>query len=910
MAKTLAFQRSTSQVVTIDTINNLVAPLGPPLSSIPTTPGGFPAKIENTTISYMGDPYQLVITVAGHIEVRKFNDPTTAWVLSSPSFVPISAGTQMPICLWIVNDKLIAIWTESAGASSIASAAYFDGTTWSARVNSSTSSDLDSNLGGSSVVWRNAVWFATKAGIGHFFVATGFGPFDTGFDPSTATPLLDTICTQGNFTFWDNTLYFLKPDTGTGMKLFTLSQDWEAPAPAPPQWSVVIGVTGILSSGAMPLGNDIGTYSIFVNKNDELSILHSGSNNTRLAKASRQDYPTFTDITIDKLPASLSTAVNLGISIYMDNRRRENEIEWFFFKDSAADSVTVAKWDGVNPVEILNIFSGADLLVGAAQNSIARTFTNLQPACFISGVNTTTPPAFPGRAVISYTIQDTLSRNCDVSGEYSIDGDEWFAMTEGAGDDGDEGLSSSPPTVTMTLTSALGFTATDSVTSGGATGTILSVVGLVIVVKITSGFFAASGPITDTTSVTSTTYTGAVTLYGSPHTFYWDAFADLDGTFSFMNIRMVPRISVSTNEAPPNNFVAIVEEGYLRSPATRNVSDFQASFGSLSKAYAVGEQIVGTTTGSTGTVQTSIATVTVGSIVGVWAAGDAFVAGGSFGKVVSVAGPVFVLNVLSGSLPIAGALTDSTSGATAAFTGAPSKVDVVVTTLKGIFIFGETVTGPISTATGTITKLRQKFNLSNTTGIIAATNTITGGTSLATGIIISVSLPTIVVDVTSAASFIIGETITTSGPGTAKVNEIDTRAVDAVTIPADETTDLEEFNQAASIANHAKASFVFQGRLGTNQTKLRSIKTIVRGAGGSPSFRISVFILGFGPVNQYTGAYATFTTLPVADTEIVIASTDLLHQPPASGKKYSVVVDFDVSNSDTAVCSTPFVRHE
>lgn len=784
MAKTLAFKRSTSQVVTVDTVNNLIAPLGPALLNIASTTGTFPAKVQNTTGVYKGDSYALVVTTAGKIEVWKHSVSTNTWALSSPSIGPSvvtltvnsivgvfsvgnfvtagaatgqlsnvsgstfvvqvisgtfpnsgaltntstggtanivtnTPGVQVPHCVQVVNDKFVAVWTESSGSNSVASAIVFDGTSWSSRVNSGTTLLLDGNVGGPSIVWRQAVWFATKAGIGHFIPGTGFGSFDVGTD-TIANPLADSICTQGAFAYWNNSLYFVRPDNGTGagIRFYTLNPLWSIPAPAPPQWSVVTGVTGVSTSGNMTSANDVGTYCLFVNKRDELCLWHSGQSQSRLVKSSATTFPTFTDITADSLPSELSSKTDVGVSIYVDSRRRLNELHWFLVRDSGtADSVTLCRWDAVNPVEVLFTFSGSDLLVSSGEQGDIRTYTGVQPACYITNVNTTSAPAFPGRAVITYTVKDTLARNVDVIGEFSIDGDEWRPMTQGAGDDGAVGLATSPS--------------------------------------------------------------------GTSHTFYWDAFADLDGTYEFMHVRMIAKISVATNEAAPNRFVAIIEEGYLKPPVTRGQSTHNLVFngGTLSGTFVVGETVTGLTSGTTGVVQ--------------YASGTNIVLTGVVG---------------SGFQP-----------------GSP----------------GEFVQG------------------------------------------------------------------TNGGVHSARIASVAQNIITTETLPADETTDLEQFHAATSTVNRAHVQNVFQGRLSTNQTKIRSIKLTMRASNIAAQAKVSVFVSGQGPNNQYVaGPYSSFQALSTANTEVIINDIDLLNQPSALGKHYMVVVEFDLGNAHTAMVSTPFFRHE
>jgi hypothetical protein len=1194
MAQTIAFQRSTSQVVTIDTINNIISPLGPALSgSIPTTTTGFPAGIQNTNIVFLGDPYTLVITGAGNIEVRRYDTPSNTWILSSPSFTPLSSGNQMPICLQVVNGELVALWTNSAGTSTVISGSFYNGTAWSPRVNSQLTtmeyltlgaisgsfnvgdtvtqgsssgvvaafnpttsiltvnvttstpfttggiadttstatstvtfadSAMDGNTGGNSIVWRQAVWFATKAGLAHFipgritfgspitlptfvvgetvtggssgaiaiisdlgtigisptqyfidvtptsgsftvgetitastslqtinisspigtfsvgdiltftggisgsirqivgsptptsfvvglisglfpnssppsalidstsgatatitssssvYYATAtvgtycFGPIDTGSDPSVTNPFLSNIVPQGCFSFWNNNLYFVLPDTGGGIKLYSLNPNWASPAPTPPQWSLVLNVTGILSSGTMVIGPDIGNYCLFVNKNEQLSLFHSGPNGTRLATSSMSSFPAFTDVTVNILPSSLTPVINQGISVYIDNRRRLNELQWFLIRNSAitGNTLTLASWDGVNPLVIQTQFPEADYLLPAGRNGELRTFTNLQPTCSITAINTTTSPAFPGRAVISYLVRDTFSRNVDTFGEYSIDGDIWLPMTEGDGDDGSVGLATSPS--------------------------------------------------------------------GTPHTFYWDAFADLAGTYTFLNIRMIARISVATNEVPPNQFVAIIQEGYTQEAVPRNLSQYRLFATPQTGLFLTGDTVTGVTSGATATshfagtmlllstTPTGVInvndTVTVGESTGtviaaepgnslyltlalssgfsvgdtvmntdtgatgqllglsgvnasiyvtsgVWPASGLHIKDLSTSTTTSYSGallnPAIVVSPAAGSQFTPGVLSDTVTSASA--TVSVADLTEVVFSTVGTFLDGEIInddativltlssginfnTGDSVTAgsaAGTIGLKTQLLTLTSATGFNIGDIVTQGGAS---GTVINISSNIITVNV-SASNFAAGaitdtttsttttvtvlgittisvivgagsfspgaitdttttavSSITTVAQSTAIITGIISNVITVTTLPADETTDLEEFHQAISIATRSHAQLVFQGRLSTNQTLIRFIKLTIRGLGPSPMAQISVFVSGFGPNNQYTGSYSTFQTMPTSDLEIVINENNLMNQPSAAGKLYSVVVEFNLADGDSGVVSTPFFRHE
>lgn len=854
MAQTLGFLRSTSQVVTFDTINNLVSPLGPALVGVATTQALFPAKIQNTEAVYQGNPYAAVITTAGNIEIRVYSVGTGLWTLSSAVYTPVTLGAlQSPICLQEVNNKLVAIWLESAAGSSIISAAVYDGVTWSTRKNTAANALLATSYGGNSVVWDGAVFFATTLGIGSFVPGTGFGSFDQGLNPAIINPLIDPITPQGCFAFWNNVLYFIKPATGLSAAiLFSLNPLWDISL-APPQWNTVTGVNGIVTSGVMIAGNDIGNYCLFVNKQNQISLFHSGPSGTRLAVSATSAFPTFTDVTADLLPADIAMKTDLGVSLYPDDRRRLNEQQWFFLRDSSltGNEVTLCKWDGVNPLVVQTSFPGEDYLLPGNQDGEPRTFTNVQPACYITDVNsgpyvtltltsavgfavgdivqsvtyavkalvtslvgttlvgkimagtwptsgsitdtasaTTTTftgavsayvaPAFPGRAVITYKVRDTFSRNVDTFGEFSLDGVTWFQMTEGDGDDGSQAIASSPA--------------------------------------------------------------------GTLHTFYWDAFADLNGTYSDLLIRMIARVAVSVNEAPINPFVAVIQEGYLRPPVARNTAQQKFTFTAGSRQGVV---------------------VTLSGIVGTFSIGNTVTAGGSSGTITAVSLPAITVNETIGTFPSSGPITDTTTGGTATITSAVC------------FYVGETVTGGTSGATGFVQFVSPTtVTVSAVTGVFVIEN-ITGS-----------NLPFHLAHIASITGSVASPVVTTT------------------TLPPDETTDLTEFHQVLSSVTRGHGQLMFQGRLSTNQTLIRFLKFTLRASAPTENAQIQVFVSGQGAANQYTGPFSTFTTLPTADTEVIIDVTQLLNQPSVTGKLYAVVVEFDLDAGQNAVVSTPFFRHE
>lgn len=126
---------------------------------------------------------------------------------------------------------------------------------------------------------------------------------------------------------------------------------------------------------------------------------------------------------------------------------------------------------------------------------------------------------------------------------------------------------------------------------------------------------------------------------------------------------------------------------------------------------------------------------------------------------------------------------------------------------------------------------------------------------------------------------------------------------------ADETGDFEEYHSAVASGGSGTAEGVFMGRLGGPQSKISSLKIPLKGAGPSPEARVQVYVEGMGGTNVYTGPFSTLTTLPASRTLLTITEIDLTAQP-AGEKRYIVVVELDLDDTETGFFGTPFFRHE
>jgi hypothetical protein len=537
MAKAFTLDRATAQPSTTDTVKIALDPLGTTIPGMQTT-SLFPARCVNLFTVFSGDPYMLSLSAVGDIEVYSYLAGT--WTLVGGPFTPALGHLLTPLCLHVVNDQLVAIWSDQDGGNvQFSAATSFDGTTWTAP--DTTAALAGVSTGGHSIVYRGAVWFATSIGLwayaplNRFLTLAGiagtFAPGDavtgsisltTAVVTSFNSPLLrvdnvsgagfgltDVITGPsgsgnvssisrfvnaspdiGNDTFlgaagpgdgnqvgcfasWDGRLYFVQPKTASNpIRLYQLAAGWDSGENvAVPQWTSIT-FSGIGDAGFVSVGADSGMWALFVNKNDELCLAYSGSGSTKLAKTTSKTLPLmFTDLSVSLLPTDVSSKTNAGITLYSDDRRRANILQWLLIRDITTSTLIVTSWDGGSSVVVEGSIVGSNHMLPASYSGEQSTFTNLQPTAKITGDS----QPFPGRVRIDYVLRSSPSRTLSVLGEYSLDGDEYFPMTQGDADSGTDDL--------------------------------------------------------------------PATFAGIPYFFNWDAFADLDGDLDNVKLRIVARIS-------------------------------------------------------------------------------------------------------------------------------------------------------------------------------------------------------------------------------------------------------------------------------------------------------------------------------------------------------------------------------
>jgi hypothetical protein len=449
MAKVLAFQRSTQEVMTFDTVNNTVQALGLPIPDVDTT-SVLPGRTQNITTVYQGDPYLLYRWVSPlpgpDPEIRLAKWDGLAWA-DVVGFTPVTAppGTIVPVGLQVEQDWLVAVMWQSntGGADGVVVRRSQDAVAWDPTVTLAAPVQPTVSEGGHTIVWRNTIFIATAAGIIWYDPATD--TLAAGYDAGVDTLLVGDEATIGMFAFWNNDLYFLLP--GGAPSLYQLNSAWNIGTPLPvPVWTRET-ITGTVGIGSVSISADSITWCLFVNRLDELCIFYSGVTGTKLIKSDAASFPAFTDGTLDFLPEAIRDAPNIGVTISIDDRRRTSEIQSFLLWEPALGRTRLARWDGTSQIDIRTTYSGLQLLSPNERFGSLRTYTDLQPTTHLTGTN----QPFPGRMEIDYTVRDSGSRPVDVFGEYSIDGDVWEPMTQGEGDDGGEQLATNPAGLAYTF---------------------------------------------------------------------------------------------------------------------------------------------------------------------------------------------------------------------------------------------------------------------------------------------------------------------------------------------------------------------------------------------------------------------------------------------------------------------------
>ena len=435
MARFLAFSRGNQQIQDVNSTTGAVTNVGPAIGGLEVS-SLWDNRCRSVVALFRGNVHLVGRTNANEIVIYQWDGSSMTLVFGPLS--PSGGGLMVPAGLEVINDTIYALVHEAGGGSprSLVVTSQ-DGVSWTPQPDVSTPIPASSTAS-DSVVWRRGVFVSTELGIAGFNPSLGRnGPYDDGDTNNLADPLTP----YGSFGFWNNNLYFMVPDSGSGPLLFRLDPTWRVDVVNPVEWFEQ-SPTGLPNAGALANTLDRGNYCLFRSVADDLAAFYSGASGTVLTKTDSATYPAFVDLT-NLLPANIAALTNAGISILEDDRRRTNQLQFFAVRDTSLGDTYILSWDGVGDMKQVVFLSSSALMYPNDQKADYRTFTDLKPAVEFDNSNPPTQP-FPGRVVLTYIAKDTLSRQIGISPEYSEDGDEWFPMTEGEGSDGTDGLTSSP----------------------------------------------------------------------------------------------------------------------------------------------------------------------------------------------------------------------------------------------------------------------------------------------------------------------------------------------------------------------------------------------------------------------------------------------------------------------------------
>jgi hypothetical protein len=284
---------------------------------------------------------------------------------------------------------------------------------------------------------------AGAAGIVAFNPTLGtFGAFDIGNDLN----LTGEKASYGCFSFWNDDLYYILPTISVlqGPKLYKLSSAWTVTVPTTPAW--VNTLVPLPSPGPISIGTDNGTYSLVVNRLNEMWTFISGSSQSIALKFVFSSGALLAvNATAAVLPLDISTRPFLGFDAFIDDRRSVNEVLTLLIRDVTAAPLRVLlyAWNGSTALQLKKVITsvglGIDLMLPSDERGDFRLWTDIRPATFITAI---TAP-FAGRHTLAYTVRDSLSRPVNVVGEYALDKQTWMPMTHGTGDSGITSLATS-----------------------------------------------------------------------------------------------------------------------------------------------------------------------------------------------------------------------------------------------------------------------------------------------------------------------------------------------------------------------------------------------------------------------------------------------------------------------------------
>ncbi len=137
----------------------------------------------------------------------------------------------------------------------------------------------------------------------------------------------------------------------------------------------------------------------------------------------------------------------------------------------------------------------------------------------------------------------------------------------------------------------------------------------------------------------------------------------------------------------------------------------------------------------------------------------------------------------------------------------------------------------------------------------------------------------------------------------AKHIEVVSGTVTGATEAPDYGGDFELYTLLSSTTAAARIDVEWAGELATNQTRVDNIQLAVKGSAGA-EYQLKVYVEGQGATAVYDSG---LVAAPLTRTLLSIAGSNLTGQP-TGGKRYFVVVEGTLDNTETLRVGNPFVR--
>lgn len=243
-------------------------------------------------------------------------------------------------------------------------------------------------------------------------------------------------------------------DTGSNeLKLLVQAEDIKV-APTADKW-VDSGATGFPAAGALLLWptyltGEGGAACAFTDGDEGLYVLIGSTTGPRMFRTTKATYPAFTEVSSSVFPPEISTRSILRFGVIGEDSNDKPREVLIHAHYPLGGTTHICSWDfTTNQMKVL-ITSTLGVLIGPATQRGA-----LQVLREDGGDTLVVDPVFVetarGRYTLTYTLKNSLSRQADVSVEFTYDGVEYIPVADGGAEEPLTDRSTSPSGVSHTF---------------------------------------------------------------------------------------------------------------------------------------------------------------------------------------------------------------------------------------------------------------------------------------------------------------------------------------------------------------------------------------------------------------------------------------------------------------------------